>query len=287
VQPDGQPALHAGSWEHIDLDGITSAASRVRTRRAPQSIVGVLGKRSPMPPLPSLAMIGCEVDTRLWCEQLHQVLVVLFRSSLSTVSEPMLVVSLLFASSFVQPGHNLPRRVATPAMTSSATTAENSLIDAAIAAGQVGTDAPEDLVLAVAAAAEALSKECAGEPARVPLRGTYELLHSMSKGGSSGKVGPFTGRVTQRIVDDITFVNQVELGPLKVALMAEREVLDADRIRVKFVETAISVFGLELTRKPTQGTGVWQQQYVSAGRDGSARLRVMNTPSLFVLRQIE
>ena len=60
---------------------------------------------------------------------------------------------------------------------------------------------------------------------------------------------------------------------------AEREILDDKQIRVKFKETVFSIFGLELFRKATKGSGVWTQRFVDAG------LRVMNTPSLFVLRK--
>jgi len=122
----------------------------------------------------------------------------------------------------------------------------------------------------------------------VPLAGTYELLYSMAPGGSNGKVGPLVGRVTQIINDEVRFINQVSLlgGALVIALHAERKVLDDSRIRVSFVETAVSLFGQEVTRRPTKGAGVWEQLHVETGSDGTAKLRVMRTPSLFVLRQV-
>ena len=40
-------------------------------------------------------------------------------------------------------------------------------------------------------------------------------------GGSSGKIGPFVGAVTQTFIDDVKFVNSVELGPLRLALQAK------------------------------------------------------------------
>ena len=115
-----------------------------------------------------------------------------------------------------------------------------------------------------------------------------DLLYSMSKGGSNGKVGPFVGKVSQIILDNKAFINQVQLfgGALTVQLHAEREVLDDSRIRVTFRETVFKIFGREVTRKPTKGQGEWEMLYVeAAGPEGSASLRVMNTPSLFVLRQ--
>lgn len=85
--------------------------------------------------------------------------------------------------------------------------------------------------------------------ARVPLAGEYELLYSAAKGGSNGKVGPFTGVVTQIISDEASFINQVVLwgGALTVQLHARREVLDDERIRVDFVETSFQLFGREVS----------------------------------------
>ena len=162
------------------------------------------------------------------------------------------------------------------------------LLDAISEAGVVGCDATEEQQAKV----ERLASELAGTgydgaQAKVPLSGTYELLYSMSKGGSSGKVGPLVGKVTQIIVDETGFINQVELfgGALTIQLHAKREVIDDDRIRVSFVETVFMLFGIELKRSPAKGQGVWEQVYVERGLDGSAQLRVMRTPSLFVLRQ--
>ena len=67
----------------------------------------------------------------------------------------------------------------------------------------------------------------------------------------------------------------------------ETDRIDDNKIRVSFVETVFKLFGNEVKRQPTEGTGVWKQLYVESGQDGSAKLRVMRTPSLFVLRQRE
>jgi len=148
----------------------------------------------------------------------------------------------------------------------------------------VGVDASEEQQARVEAEATALAGTY-GDQALIPLSGTYDLLYSMSKGGSSGKVGPFAGAVSQVILDEKRFINQVELGPLTIQLYAERDVIDSNRIRVSFVETVVSAWGRELKRSPTSGKGVWEQVFVEKGEDGSAALRVMRTPSLFVLRQ--
>ena len=66
---------------------------------------------------------------------------------------------------------------------------------------------------------------------------------------------------------------------MKISLFAEREVLDDDKIRVTFKETAGACFGKQLFRKEIQGSGVWKQRFVDD------ELRVMNTPSIFVLRK--
>ena len=170
----------------------------------------------------------------------------------------------------------------------SASAATAPLLAALADSGPVGVDAAED----VQAQIELLACELEGKgeddaQARVPLSGTYDLLYSMAKGGSNGKVGPFVGAVSQIIVNDQDFINQVSLfgGALVVQLHAKREVIGDNAIRVEFVETVFSLFGNEVKRQPTSGKGVWKQLFVQRGADGSAALRVMRTPSLFVLRQ--
>ena len=83
------------------------------------------------------------------------------------------------------------------------------------------------------------------------------------------------------MVDETRFINAVELfgGAVKISLLAEREVLDGTRIRVTFRETVGALLGKELFRKEISGSGVWVQRYVDD------ELRVMNTPSVFVLRR--
>jgi len=165
------------------------------------------------------------------------------------------------------------------------------LLDAISAAGVVGVDAPEEAQVRCEDTAVALSEEAPSvAAARVPLAGTYDLLYSMAKGGSNGKVGPFIGKVSQIILDEKAFINQVELfgGFVTVQLHAEREILDDDRIRVSFVDTFFFVYGAQVIKKPTSGQGVWKMLYVEPGPgDGTAAFRVMNTPSLFVLQQRE
>jgi len=129
------------------------------------------------------------------------------------------------------------------------------------------------------AAALKLQNKCPVQPARKPLLGVWELAYCTNQGGSSGKLGPFVGDVTQTFLDDCRFINAVELGPLRVALEAEWDVVNDTRIRVSFREMAFSLLGMELFRKPAKGKGVWEQCYVDSN------LRVMKTPSVFVLRK--
>ena len=186
----------------------------------------------------------------------------------------------------VRTTHDAMRAV--PRMSAATAVDATALLAAIDAAGTpVGIKASEEAQEAVSAAAEALRGTGAAAPARVPISGTYELLWSMAKGGSNGKVGPFVGAVTQVVVDDENFINQVSLfgGAVVVQLYAKREIIGDNQIRVSFVETVFNVFGKEVKRQPTTGQGVWKQLYVEKAEDGSAALRVMRTPSLFVLRQ--
>jgi len=157
---------------------------------------------------------------------------------------------------------------------------KNALEQLCASAPKNGVGVSEELKVEVDEAAAALAPFCGAQPARVPLSGVWDLVYCTAPGGSSGKVGPVVGDVTQTFVDERRFVNAVELfGAVKVALEAEREVVDDTRIRVTFKATAFSIFGQELFRRPTSGSGVWVQRYVDDN------LRVMDTPSLFVLRK--
>lgn len=145
----------------------------------------------------------------------------------------------------------------------------------------VGIDAPTETVASIEAACAVLEKSAPPNLTDLPLTGVHDLLFSMAKGGSNGKLGPFTGKVTQTFVNDSDFVNAVELGPVKVMLKATREVLDAERVRVSFVETVFTLFGKELFKSETKGTGVWKFRYFNK----KSGVRVMDTPSLFILKR--
>mmetsp|Transcript_3048 Transcript_3048/g.4104 ORF Transcript_3048/g.4104 Transcript_3048/m.4104 type:complete len:224 (+) Transcript_3048:79-750(+) len=175
------------------------------------------------------------------------------------------------------------------------TTSENrddrvlELVNKARKLGPVGVLRPEEEQQKLFEEARAIAKYSDRKPARFPLKGFHELIYSAAPGGSSGKIGPFSGKVRQEFVDDTIFINTVELGPLKIALRAERKVLDDKRIRVTFRETTIYLFGNVVTSKELENSGgVWN--YIFSGEitdtNGNRKLvRVMETPSLFIIEQ--
>ena len=125
-------------------------------------------------------------------------------------------------------------------------------------------------------------------PARTPLSGIHHLVYSASPGGSSGQLGPFNGKVTQEFVDDTTFINAVELGPLRIALTASRTVKNDDTIQVRFHKTRVSLFGNQVVEKEVGGGGAWKMIFVGKVKDEDGReklVRIMETPSLFVIEQ--
>ena len=92
-------------------------------------------------------------------------------------------------------------------------------------------------------------------PARVNLTGTtWRLLYTDSAGNSSGKIGPFVGRVTQVFSSTsfgayenvVAFLN----GAVRVKLGAVAEEMQPDKLKVTFVDTRLEVGGRELVTKP-------------------------------------
>ncbi|GMH97661.1 hypothetical protein TrST_g10696 [Triparma strigata] len=171
----------------------------------------------------------------------------------------------------------ISRRSYTTALKFSELNELRSLIDEA--GGQVGISADPAVVTKIERVVDALPQT--KNPTAIPLTGTHELLFSMAKGGSNGKVGPFVGKVNQIFVDDTNFINQVTLGPLKVELLATREILDDKRVRVTFKKTRFNLFGNTLKETETKGSGVWTIKFFEDG------LRIMDTPSLFIIKALK
>jgi hypothetical protein len=131
----------------------------------------------------------------------------------------------------------------------------------------------------------------------IPLVGTHDLIYSAAPGGSSGKIGPyFYGKVTQSFVNETAFMNAVDFGPLNIALTATRHAKDNTTFIVRFQSTTISLFGIPLIEKSIRGSGgIWKIVYTGifhdknvVASDGNKKqilLRIMETPSLFVIEQ--
>lgn len=155
--------------------------------------------------------------------------------------------------------------------------------------GQIGSKLSADEQQIIDDLAAKLEAFTDSSPAQVLLQGRHDLIYSSNKGASSGQLGPFVGKVSQSFLDDRRLINRVEIGPIKIELNAERKVLDGNRIRVKFKETAFYVFGNEVKRSEVKGAGVWD--YLFSGsvvvNGENMFLRVLKTPSTFIIAQTE
>ena len=131
------------------------------------------------------------------------------------------------------------------------------------------------------------------------LAGTdWELIYTDSAGNSSGKLGPFVGKVKQvfKPADADgggpgTYTNVVELfgGVFTVKLDAVAEVVGkdeaGDKLKVTFVDTSVWVLGSELFRKPfPEGrSGTWVMKHVSE----TLRVLRTNQGNVFALGRVE
>mmetsp|Transcript_10505 Transcript_10505/g.26495 ORF Transcript_10505/g.26495 Transcript_10505/m.26495 type:complete len:212 (-) Transcript_10505:81-716(-) len=163
------------------------------------------------------------------------------------------------------------------------------VIETAGAVGQVGYLASEEeqqLMEEVSEDTFALSES---KPARFPLTGEHKLIYSAAEGASSGRVfGNVVGKVSQLFEDDEIFYNRVNFGPLQISLRAKREIMNDSTIKVSFLETSFNLFGKTLKKGEVGGGGVWKVKFVGKvqGESGKEKLvRIMETPSLFVLEQ--
>lgn len=131
------------------------------------------------------------------------------------------------------------------------------------------------------------------------LAGTdWELIYTDSAGNSSGKIGPFVGKVKQVFKPANangggpgTYTNVVELfgGVFTVKLDAVAEVIGkdeaGDKLKVTFVDTSVWVLGNELFRKPfPEGrSGTWVMKHVSE----TLRVLRTNQGNVFALGRVE
>ena len=127
-------------------------------------------------------------------------------------------------------------------------------------------------------------------PTQRQLRGKYSLLYSAAPGRSSGRLaGPFYGAVTQEFIDNDSFINAVQFGPLKISLRATRTATSHQKkLGFNFRQTTVQLFGQTVLQKDIGGGGVWDYLFIGeiTDTDGIVKLvRVMKAPSLFILEQ--
>ena len=126
-------------------------------------------------------------------------------------------------------------------------------------------------------------------PTQRQLRGRHSLVYSAAPGGSSGRLaGPLYGTVTQEFIDDDSFINSVQFGPLEISLRATKTSPSNQKNLVQFRQTTVRLFGQTVLQKDIRGGGVWDYLFIGeiTDTDGTVKLvRVMKAPSLFVLEQ--
>ena len=161
-----------------------------------------------------------------------------------------------------------------------------------------GTDLDEHAEAKVKAIVREISArdDSALDPNTIDLAGTnWDLLYSDSPGNSSGKLGPFVGRVTQRFSDERgsgKYENVVRLGPLTLSLAAVAAPVSSEKsdeknesLRVTFVDLAVDVFGKRALNKPFPPgrAGTWRMAYAS----DAIRVLYTNQGNVFVLTRSE
>ena len=128
--------------------------------------------------------------------------------------------------------------------------------------------------------------------------GTFSLLYTNTTGGSSGKLGPFVGDVTQtfegmRDLDDMgfsrrgIFSNAAQFGPLRTSLRARCERRGDSKLAITFEELSVSLFGVQVQKKPFEtggkGTrGSWDLKYM----DEDLRVLRTNAGNVLALEKV-
>jgi hypothetical protein len=143
------------------------------------------------------------------------------------------------------------------------------------------------------------------DPAKYRLEGTFELVYCNSPNASSGKIiGPIYGYVTQSFGDDddddddewkndgVHYVNKVEIGVslLQISLRARYQALNENVNRVDFETFTVKIAGQTVLSKNLENAGgTWEYCFLGEvnepGSNDVKLLRIMNTPSLFILAQ--
>jgi PAP_fibrillin len=97
------------------------------------------------------------------------------------------------------------------------------------------------------------------------MNGNWKLIYTTNEGSSAGRLGSFIGRVDQDIdVSANKYINYVRLGGIvQGALTASWDNLSPKLWRVKFLDLAITVFGIPVTKKSLVGSiGTWRMTYL-------------------------
>lgn len=99
------------------------------------------------------------------------------------------------------------------------------------------------------------------------MNGNWKLMYTTTNDGpSSGRLGPFIGRVDQDVdVTNTKYINGVRLGGgiVQGALTATWDNLGPKLWTVKFLNIEIKLFGIAVLKKSLLGTeGTWQMTYL-------------------------
>jgi len=127
----------------------------------------------------------------------------------------------------------------------------------------------------------------------VPLDGTHELLYTDTP-NTPQYIGPIKGRTTQKFINETTFQNILQAGPLQIKLTAERTIMDDSRIKLFFKGFDVIIFGAKVLQKKIDAKGVWKMVFVgevenkydiskTKPKESKILLRVMKTPNLYIL----
>ena len=127
--------------------------------------------------------------------------------------------------------------------------------------------------------------------------GTFSLLYTDTKGGSSGKLGPLVGDVSQTFLgirdnDQMGFSrrgifnNAAQFGPLRTSLRARCQAKTESKLEIIFEELSVSLFGFQIQNKPFEaggkGTkGSWDLKYM----DEDLRVLRTNAGNVLVLEK--
>ena len=93
---------------------------------------------------------------------------------------------------------------------------------------------------------------------------TY-LVFTTNDGSSAGKLGPFTGKVKQKIdVESNSYSNFVYLGPIEGCLDATWENLSSSKWKVLFLNITLKFLNIPIIKKkfPSNQTGIWRMSYI-------------------------